>query len=88
MIPTFRFARLALSLTLSGLVMLACSSDEKAATPTTPKTLCTPNQTIFCRCGPDTGKAAGQEGYQTCARNGNGFERSPSSRRRPFLSAP
>jgi cysteine-rich repeat protein len=69
--------RLAIAIGLLGASLLACSGSDKAAAPTPSgkggSTSCTPNQTVFCRCGPEAGKAAGEGAYQTCSRDGKGF---------------
>ena len=60
----------ALSLYGIGLALGACSGDDgsksgASGNSSTVKggTTCTPNQTVFCRCGPEAGNAAGEDGY-------------------------
>jgi len=68
--------RLLLCFSLYAAALAACSKDEAAAPPTATKggkTLCVANQTVYCRCGPETGNAVGLEGFQTCARDGKSF---------------
>lgn len=72
------FLSLGLTLALFGTLVVACGGGDDPPSNTT-KTgsssgqICNPNQTVYCRCGPESGNAAGDDGYQTCARDGKSF---------------
>ena len=73
---------LAVSVSFAGAGLFACASDPPSPPGSTTKKgkggsgggggVCTPNQTVFCRCGPET-QTPGEDGYQTCSRDGTGF---------------